>query len=66
MPNVPKFAALPACGAAEDVLAPGDFETYETGGHDRDLKLCLKQSPGYSPSPEIYLAFGALGHGLLH
>jgi hypothetical protein len=22
---------------AEDVLAPGDLETYETGGHDRGL-----------------------------
>src|SRR5215212_2807606 len=43
--------------AAEDVLAPGDLESYETGGHDRDLKLCLQQSTGYSPSPEIYLSF---------
>src|SRR5215218_5576921 len=53
-------------GAAEDVLAPGDLEPDETGGHDRDLELCLQQSPGYSPGPEVYLAFGALGNGLLY
>jgi len=38
-------------GALKDVLAPGQLETFESGGHDRGLELCFQQSPGYSVGP---------------
>jgi len=52
--------------AGEDIGTPGDLEPNETGGHDRSLDLCIQQSAGNSASPEIYLAFRALGNWPLH
>ena len=36
---------------AEDVCPPRDLEVYKTGGHDRGLKLCFRQSTGDSTRP---------------
>ena len=52
-------------GALEDVRAPGDLEVGESGGHDRGLELCLQQSSGDSPGPQIDVPFGALRHRCL-
>jgi hypothetical protein len=52
--------------AAENVGSPGNFEIHKTGHDHGHLQLCFQQSAGNSAGPQIYLAFGALRHNLLH
>ena len=51
--------------AAEDVCAPSDLELNEACRDDRRLELCLQQSAGDSPFPEVDVALRAVTNGLL-
>jgi hypothetical protein len=50
---------------AEDIRAPGDLEVHESRRDDRRLELCLQQSAGDSPLPEVDVALRAVADRLL-
>ena len=60
------------CGARllrctrEHIGTPGDLESLEARRFDCRLELCFQQSAGDSALPEIDVALGGVGHGLLH
>ncbi len=48
------------------VSTPGDLEVDESGGDHCGLELCIQQSAGDSPLPEVDVSLALLRHGFLH